>query len=84
VLGKIGRKGRRTGREIEGISGFLLSAEFRKIDDLIEQLLLFREETHKFCWEILSTLFKKPGPTLQDRVKRYSKDQASDPNTEYA
>jgi hypothetical protein len=65
-------------------SGFLKSAEFRKIDNLIEQILFFREEAHKLSWEILSTDLKKPGSILWDCIKRYSKDQASDPNADDA
>jgi hypothetical protein len=66
------------------ISHFLKSAEFRVTQDLIEQILFFREEAHKFSWEILSTLFKKPGSTLRDWVKRHSKNQESKSNPESA
>jgi hypothetical protein len=66
------------------ISHFLKSAEFRVIDDLIQQILFCREEAHKFSWEILSSLFKKPGSALRDWVKQDSKDQESKSNPESA
>lgn len=59
------------------ISSFLKSAEFRRADDLIDQILFFREDAHKFSWATLSALFNIPASTIRDRIKARSHEQTS-------
>jgi hypothetical protein len=62
------------------ISQFLKSAEFRRADELIDQILFFREDAHKFPWQILSILFNNPTSTIRDWMKGGCHEKRSNPD----